>query len=290
MKRKVLFVSLMAVSLLSAAATFAADLQVPAHATAHTQITIGTQGVGNTTLYLIGPIARMKRAVRLGDNVQFTANEMRAAGLYTVILDGEGAGISRTFIVSPGEPRKLSFLAQPSRVPADAKDVISGTVFLRDADDNLVLAPVTVTFDLAMTGAGDVVRTVETRDGVAWSRIDSSRRAGNAQFTASAGGARVSRVVQLVAGEPCDLRFHVQPGNGGLLAQTEPVRDCAGNAVPDGTMVSFTEQDLRGTSTVDAAVKRGVAQAFLPGAPQATLTVAAGVVSGNEIRWKERAR
>jgi hypothetical protein len=275
-------------------ATFAvaADLEVPAKAVAHTAISIGTTGEGDGTLYLIGPAARIKLAAHLGDNLRFPGNEIRAAGLYTAILQSDSGTVSKTFVVVPGEAQSISFLAQPSRVATDVKDAISGTAFLRDGDDNLVLAPVPVTFDLAVEGAPDITRTVPTQDGVAWSRIDSSRRAGNAFFTATAGGASVRRVVQQVAAEPCNLRFHGQPAKDGdgILVQTDPVRDCSGNAVPDGIIVSFTEAGPRGRSTVDAVVKKGMAQALLPSASEATLSVASGVVSGNEIRWRGSAQ
>ncbi len=49
--------------------------------------------------------------------------------------------------------------------------------------------------------------------------------------------------------------------------------------------MTFTSVDGSGRSTVDARIKRGIAQAELPAARQATISVAAGVVIGNEIRW-----
>ena len=268
-----------------AAAALAADLEVPEHTPAHTAVTIRTIGEGSGVLYLVGPVARTRREARLGDQVQFQPEEIGASGFYTAILLSGGSSVSKTFFVSWGEPRGLSFLAQPSRVPTNVKGVISGTVFVRDEDDNLVLAPLPVTFELAVTGASSISRTVQTRDGVAWSQIDSSRHAGNAQFTASARGVSVRRVVQQVAAEPCNLRFHAQPAKGGIRVETEPVRDCAGNAVPDGTIVSFTEWTAQGISAVDAVVKKGLAQAMLPSATRATLSVASGVVGGNEILW-----
>jgi hypothetical protein len=154
-----------------------------------------------------------------------------------------------------------------------------------DGYSNLVLQPTLVTFNLEVDGAAAVTRTVDAHDGVAWSHIDSSRRAGNAQFTAAAGDVSVKRVVQQVAAEPCNLRFHALPAKNGILVETDPVRDCTGNPVPDGTIVTFTDFDPQGKSTVDAAVKKGVARANFPAAPSATLSVASGVVSGNEVRW-----
>jgi hypothetical protein len=154
-----------------------------------------------------------------------------------------------------------------------------------DAYRNLVLTPTPVKFELNVEGAAPIVRTVNSRDGLAWTRMDSSHRAGNAQFTASAGEAAVKRVVQQTASDPCNLRIHAQPAAKGVLIETELVRDCAGNAVPDGTIVTFTSLDPNGRSTVDARVKQGIARAMLPAAPGASISAASGVVMGNEIRW-----
>jgi hypothetical protein len=66
---------------------------------------------------------------------------------------------------------------------------------------------------------------------------------------------------------------------------TEPVRDCNGNAVPDGTIVTFTEAYHGAQSTVDAPLKQGFAEAKMAEHSGATFSVASGVVLGNQIRW-----
>ena len=68
-----------------------------------------------------------------------------------------------------------------------------------------------------------------------------------------------------------------------IIVQTEPIRDCTGNAVPDGTIVTFTETDSTGRSVVDARIKKGIARVQLPASNKATISVAAGVVLGNEL-------
>ena len=142
-------------------------------------------------------------------------------------------------------------------------------------------------FELAVQGAQPQTRTVETKQGVAWTRMDSDRKAGAAQFVASVGDIEVRRVVQQVAADPCNLRFKASRDKNGILVETDPVRDCAGNPVPDGTIVTFTESDpAGGKSTIDARIKRGVARAELPEAKQATISVASGVAAGNEIEWR----
>ena len=48
-------------------------------------------------------------------------------------------------------------------------------------------------------------------------------------------------------------------------------------------IVSFIQTDQSGRSTVDARIKKGIARAELPVSNNATITVAAGVVLGNEL-------
>jgi hypothetical protein len=47
--------------------------------------------------------------------------------------------------------------------------------------------------------------------------------------------------------------------------------------------VTFIQNDKTGKSTVDARIKKGTARAELPASDNATITVAAGVVLGNEL-------
>ncbi|PYV46629.1 MAG: hypothetical protein DMG94_09150 [Acidobacteria bacterium] len=67
------------------------------------------------------------------------------------------------------------------------------------------------------------------------------------------------------------------------VIETDPVKDCSGNSVPDGTVVSFTKMDAAGKATVDVPIKRGIAKVELPIQGQAKITVASGVVTGNEL-------
>jgi hypothetical protein len=96
------------------------------------------------------------------------------------------------------------------------------------------------------------------------------------------------RIIQLVPGDPCRLKMDVRPSGQRLQLETEPVRDCSGNAVPDGTIVTFTETYDGGQATVDVPLKRGVAKTEMPAYKGATISVATGVVMGNEIRWGKK--
>jgi hypothetical protein len=146
-----------------------------------------------------------------------------------------------------------------------------------------VLEPTPVNFNLSVSGAGNS-KTVTSSNGVARIKSASAPKAGAAQFVASVDGAQVRRVVQQVAADPCNLRMHVAGrANNRTVVETDPVRDCSGNAVPDGTIVTFIQTEKSGKSTVDARIKKGIARAELPTSDNATITVAAGVVLGNEL-------
>jgi hypothetical protein len=262
----------------------AAQLRVPDMVPAGTDATVEAPGSGNTTLYLFGPGTAGKRVVQRGA-IKLSGDELKSAGRYTVIVDGSSAAFFVTPLASPAALDKVAFLAHPSRVPASSGKVV-GTAFLFDRFENLMLVPTPVSFRLAIADAAGEERTTTSQDGVAWVQFNAGKQSGPAQFTVSAGQLQVRRVVQQVAADPCAIRMKAgRAPDGNILLETDPIRDCSGNAVPDGTIVTFTSVDAAGRSTVDARIKRGFARAELPASPSATLTVAAGVVMGNEIHW-----
>lgn len=268
MRRLLQLASLIAVCLF---AVYVARAQTQRTIAAGSEITLP-----NGTVYLFGPGTAIKRDVK-SDNTKVT---LKNAGRYTLISDGSAQQI----VVTPSAISEVAFIARPSRVPADRKEVISGTAFLFDESHNLIVAPTPVKFDLSVAGGAAQSRSVQSRDGVAYIRMDSGRQAGAAQFVVSAGDKSVRRVVQQTASDPCNLRIHAQPAKEGVIVETDQVRDCAGNPVPDGTIVTFTAVDQNGRSTVDARIKKGIARAQLPRMQNATVSVASGVVMGNEIR------
>jgi hypothetical protein len=263
----------------------AQNLTMPTDATAGESVSIPTSGSGSATAYVFGPGTALKQKVELGQTLQIQGDQLKRAGRYTVIIEGD-QNASGSFFVAPAKLENVAFLARPSRVPASRKDVITGSAYLFDKYNNLVIEKYPVKFDLAIAGAAAATRTEDSKNGIAWVKMDSGKKAGTAQFAASANGATVQRVVQETASDPCGIRMKAQAAkNGNILVETDPIRDCAGNPVPDGTIVTFTSTDKSGRSTVDARIKRGIAQAELPSSQNATLSVAAGVVLGNEIHW-----
>ncbi len=262
-------------------AAHAADLRVPANVTAGNGISVSTSGSGSGTMYLFGPGTAIKRDVQLGQDVQLSADELQNSGRYTIVIGDDSA----TFFVAAGPVNSIAFLARPSRVPASTPNVISGTAFLFDRYQNLVLQPQPVKFELTVNGQTES-RSETTKGGVAFTKLDSSKKEGPAQFVASSGNASIRRVVQQVASDPCSIRMTAQPNKDGILVRTDPIHDCSGNPVPDGTIVTFTSTDAKGKSTVDARIKQGIAQAELPASSGASISVASGVVVGNEIQWR----
>jgi hypothetical protein len=259
------------------------EIRLPETTVAGQAVTVGTSGAGEGTLYLVGPGQVIKRPVRARQDVQIKEGELRSAGRWIAVLRTGSNSQSHAFWVHPAAPENLSFLARPSRVPVARPGVISGIAVVFDRFQNLVLEPTPVKFSLSVDGAG-ASQTVASRNGVAWINSSSARKAGQAQFVATAGDTSVRRVVQQVASDPCNLRMHVVGRDkNGVILETDPVRDCTSNPVPDGTIVTFTQTDSRGRSTVDARIKKGIARAVLPASDNATITVASGVVLGNEL-------
>jgi len=269
-----------------AASAFAADVRVPDRAVAGQAVAIGTSGSGSATLYVVGPGTAIKRQIQLGEEIQLKGEELRQAGYYLITLQGGGAAVNKDLYVAPGPAEKINFLARPSRVPVGQPKVIAGTAFVFDQYENLVTVPTPVTFELSVPGAPAKVERATTKNGVAYLQTGSGTKAGPGQFVVQVGGNSVRRVVEETASEPCNLRFKLHREKEGLIAETDPVRDCSGNAVPDGTIVTFISAEPgKGRSTVDARVKKGIARAVLPPVPGATISVASGVVLGNEVRW-----
>lgn len=259
----------------------AAELHPPATVEAGHAFLIPTDWTGKATFYLIGPDRVVKRTVDLGSNLQVQSSEVRAAGRYQVILCQQGC-TSSTFDVRASQPAHLSFFLHPSRVPVSLPDSIDGTVLVFDPYFNLILTPANVDFHIAQKEDRQS-RQVSTRNGVAWFHATSSSREGQLRVTASVGQLSEVRVIQQVAAEACKLRMKASRSGDSVTLSTDPVRDCSGNSLPDGTIVSFTMIDGAGKSTVDTPIKKGVAQTRFTVFGPTRISVACGVVLGNEV-------
>jgi len=264
-------------------ASVAVTLHAPATAPAGQGFTIQTEGLGDALFYLLGPSTASKRTVHLGNDISIGSEMVSSAGRYEAILCSGEDCAHTTFEITAAEPARLSFFLHPSRVPVSAPDAIDATAFVFDRYYNPVLTPAKVEFQIVPRATATFSRIVPSERGVAWMRMASSGKEGPVRITAKLGEVSVPRVIQQVAAEACGLRVKEIPGKNGVTLETDPVRDCGGNPLPDGTIVSFTNIDSAGKTTVDAPIKRGVARAQLTVRGSGRVSVACGVVLGNEL-------
>jgi hypothetical protein len=261
-------------------------LQFPETLEAGATISVTTSGSGEGVLYIVGPEQVVQRKVTLGETIVLGTDDLHNAGRYTAFLVGTSFTETADFDVLPArQPATMSFLAKPSRLPVGLPAGISGVVYLFDAFRNLIVEPLPILFQLSEAGSIPQERTVPSHDGVAWLKMDSAQKAGNTEFQATVAGITEKRVVEQVPGDPCNLKMTARPSGNEIALETELLRDCRGNPVPDGTVVTFSEQYNGSESTVDAPLKRGVARTQLPAHDGAVISVATGVVLGNQIRW-----
>ena len=268
---------------------FGQSLTLPKTVEAGSAFSIPTSGSGKATLYIAGLGQALKREVELGQAVSFAAGTLYSAGHYVTVLERESSSAeSGSFDVVPAaKPADVTFLARPSRLPVGLHGGITGAAYVFDSYHNLITKPTQISFELSSPKGAKQTRTVATRYGAAWTEMDSTEQQGADKFVARIGDVSSTRVIGQVPGDPCSLKISAKPAGQQIQLQTDPVRDCSGNAVPDGTIVTFTETYSGGESTVDVPLKRGIAEVKMPARPGARISVASGVVLGNEIRWEK---
>jgi hypothetical protein len=262
------------------------SLTLPKSVEAGSAFSIPTAGSGKGTLYIVGLGQAIKRDIQMGDTVSISAGTLYDAGRYVAALVSGTANESAIFDVTPASsPAVLSFLAKPSRLPVSLHGGITGAVYVFDTYHNLVTAPQPLLFELTSPNGTAQKRTETTRFGAAWTVMDSTGQEGKDKFEARLGEISSARIIAQVPGDPCGLKMTAVQSGQLLNLETAPVRDCTGNAVPDGTIVTFTESFRGGQSTVDVPLKKGIAQVQMPIHGGATISVASGVVMGNQIGW-----
>lgn len=262
------------------------SMTVPPRIEAGSAFSIQSAGSGNAVLYIVGPGQVIRRNVNLGNSIDIAAGVLTSAGDYVVILQGgSSTEHGRLFVAPANDAAHLSFLARPSRLPVNLHNGISGAVYVFDAYHNLITKPMAVAFELTPASGPVQQHKAATVNGAAWTQMNSTPKQGEDKFVAQVGGISSKRIVQQVPGEPCRLQMSAKPAGNQIEVQTAPVRDCNGNAVPDGTIVTFTENYDGMQSTVDVPLKKDIATIRMPAHDDATISVASGVVMGNEIRW-----
>jgi hypothetical protein len=261
-------------------------LRFPPTVEAGAAFSVPTVGSGRASLYIVGPGGLVRRQVQLGEIILFAANDLEVAGHYVAfLLDGTTSQSAEFDVVPAPQVGIVSFLAKPSRISVNVHNGLSAVAYVFDVFHNLILQPQQVSFQITDASGRAESRSATAQNGVAWVRMNSAAKAGVAQFEAVAGNIREKRVVQQVPGDPCAIRMAAHRSGQRVALETDPVRDCNGNPVPDGTIVTFTETHSGGQSTVDVPLKRGIARTELPAIAGAVISVATGVVMGNEIHW-----
>ena len=264
------------------------SMVLPTTVEAGNAFSIQTGGNGKATLYIVGPEQALKRDVQLGATAFFPGGSLYNAGRYLVVIAEDTSTESGSLDVVPADkPAGVSFLARPSRLPVGMHDGITGAVYVFDAYRNLISVPRPVAFELANPSGLVQKRIVITRHGAAWTSMDSTTQQGTDRFAARIGEISSIRVIGQVPGDPCGLKMTARQSGQEIQLATDPVRDCNGNAVPDGTIVTFTETYGGGQSTVDVPLKRGIAEVRMASHSGATISLASGVVLGNQIRWEK---
>jgi len=259
-----------------------ATIHAPSSVTAGNPLTITTAGSGSATLYLIGPSHVRKQSIKLGQGVEISGQDLVVSGAYQAVACDSDGCVNAAFQVLPAKPARLAFLLHPSRVPVSTPNAVNGTALVSDRYHNTVLAPAKVDFHLSL-GEESSTRSVQTGRGIAWFEMGSRPKQGALQVVASIDNTEEPRVIQQVASEACGLRISAAPAGRLVELQTDPIRDCAGNPLPDGTIVSFTKTDSAGKSTVDTPIKKDKATAQFELSGPAHISVACGVVVGNEL-------
>jgi hypothetical protein len=266
-----------------------ASLSLPKTVEAGSAFSIPSSGTGKGTLYIVGLGQVLKRDVQLGAAINFSLGTLYCAGHYLTVLVRESSPPeSGSFDVVPAnKTADVTFLARPSRLPVGMHGGITGAAYVFDPYKNLITVPTPVSFELSTPKGTTQSKTVETRSGAAWTEMDSTAQQGMDKFVVRIGDVSSTRVIGQVPGDPCGLKISARPAGQQIQLQTDPVRDCSGNAVPDGTIVTFTESYNGGESTADVPIKRGIAEVKMPSRPGARISVASGVVLGNEIHLEK---
>src|SRR5947207_474383 len=237
-----------------------ASLSLPKSVEAGSAFSIPSNGSGKATLYVVGLGQVLKRDVQLGTAINFPLGTLNSAGHYlTVLVRETSSPESASFDVVPAKrPADVTFLARPSRLPVGLHGGITGAAYVFDSYENLITVPTSVSFELSSPKGATQSRTVETHLGATWTQMDSTPQQGMDKFVARVGDVSSVRVVGQVPGDPCSLKMSAHPAGQQVQLQTDPVRDCSGNAVPDGTIVTFTESYNGGESPVDVPIKRWI--------------------------------
>ena len=209
----------------------------------------------------------------------------------TATVQARVDGITNTTSISlvAGAASGVDVSASRSSMPADGSSTATITVTVKDDNDNPVAdgTAVTLTTDLGDLGADPFTTT--TTDGIATGTLTAGTTAGTATVQAEAEGVTNTVTIDLLPGAAGSLEVTVSRNTvapHGTAIVTATVEDSNGNAVADGTVVTFTTNLGEFPSDpYEATTTDGVAMAtFTAGSSLGTATVHVAV----DDLWKER--
>jgi adhesin/invasin len=174
-------------------------------------------------------------------------------------------------VFTTGAPARVLLSADPTKLVADGVSTSKLVANVRDALDRPIAdgTPVTFTTTLGTFPNGQQTFVATTSDGQASTILTSPRTPGRTEVVATVAGIQSERVAILFTpGEPASIRLsaslqRLKAGTNMTTLLTADVRDANGNAVADGTKVTF---EVAGTSR------------FIPGmVSQTTATTVNGI-------------
>ena len=159
--------------------------------------------------------------MQLGEVASFPAGSIGNAGHYAVFLSSQSVNETGSLDVVPADkPADLTFIAKPSRLPVALQGGITGAAYVFDNYRNLITKPESVSFELSNPSSAMQTHVVQTRNGAAWTQMDSSPHEGKDQFIARVGDVSSTRVVNQVPGDPCSLKMNAKSAGGKVQLQT----------------------------------------------------------------------
>jgi parallel beta-helix repeat protein len=255
-----------------------------------------TLPVGNSSALTATATDQYGNAVADGTVVSFTTDlgsvspvtATTVGGVATATLSSTISGVatvtatvgslSATALVTftPGAPFTLTLTAVPSTLPVGSSSALTATA--TDQYGNAVADGTVVSFTTSLGSVSPVTAT--TVGGVVTATLNSTV-AGVATVTATVNSLSATALVTFTPGAPFTLTLTATPATlpvGNSSALTATATDQYGNAVADGTVVSFTT-DLGSVSPVTATTVGGVATATLSSTISGVATVTATVGS-----------
>jgi hypothetical protein len=164
-------------------------------------------------------------------------------GTATVTATAANAAGSTGVPFVPGEPYTVTVEASPTSITADGVSASTVTATVTDQWQHPVADGTLVTFTTSLGSFPTTPYTRSTTNGLATAVLTSSTQAGTSVVTATTGATSGTAEVTFTPGAPATLTLTVAPSESSVeasIAVTATLTDQYGNAVADGTPITFT--------------------------------------------------